>query len=156
MAALGVGLAGNALAAPADPQPVPTPEPGLPALPALPFDNPLAALPDVAHGQSLPMLFAFQGPTINTAGPSGTALPGVADRTTTAAPIRTQPTVPAQATATVGPQDASTQVAPAASTDRVGALSALDSAGMFDDRLAKSALNQQGLGTSSLDLDRLG
>jgi len=156
MAALGVGLAGNALAAPADLPPAPTPEPGLPALPALPSGNALAALPDVAHGAPLPVLFVFQGPKINTAGPSGTALPGVADRTTTAAPIRTQRTVPAQAAATVGPQDAATQVAPAASTDRVGALSALDSAGMFDDLLAKPALDQRGLGTSSLGLDRLG
>jgi len=154
MAALGVGLAGNALAAPADSEPASTPESALPALPALPAGNPLASLPDVAHGQALPMLFVFQGPTVNTAGPSGSALPGVADRTPAAAPVRTQPAAPVQAApAAVSPQTGSAPAAQAASPDRVAALSALDSAGMFDDLLSKSVVDQRGTGISTVDLD---
>jgi hypothetical protein len=141
MAALGVGLAGNALAAPADSEPASTPESAQPALPALPVGNPLASLQSGAHAPALPMLFVFQAPTINTAGPSGSALPGVADRMPAAAPVRTQP------------QTGSAQVTPAASPGRVGALSALDSAGMFDDLLSKSVVDQRGLGNSTLGLD---
>jgi hypothetical protein len=139
MAALGVGLAGNALAAPADSEPASTPESALPALPALPAGNPLASLPDVAHGQALPMLFVFQGPTVNTPA---------------AAPVRTQPAAPVQAApAAVSPQTGSAPAAQAASPDRVAALSALDSAGMFDDLLSKSAVDQRGTGISTVDLD---
>jgi hypothetical protein len=140
MAALGVGLAGNALAAPAAPPSAP--EPALPALPALPAANPLAKLPSLASEQPLPKLFVFQGPTINTAGPS-------------AEPVRTQAAAPA-ALATASPQTGSTRVAPAATPDRVGALSALDSTGLFDDLLTHPAVDQRGLRTSSLGLGGLG
>jgi hypothetical protein len=154
MAALGVGLAGNALAAPADSEPASTPESAQPALPALPVGNPLASLPSGAHAPALPMLFVFQAPTINTAGPSGSALPAVADRMPAAAPVRTQPAARAQAApATARPQTGSAQVTPAASPGRAGALSGLDSAGMFDDLLSKSVVDQRGLGNSTLGLD---
>src|SRR5689334_24964650 len=101
MAALGVGLAGNALAAPADTPQAPEPAlPVLPALPALPTANLLAKLPGVTSGQPLPKLFVFQVPKINTAGPSG-------------ARVQTQPVASAQvAPTTAGPQNQSNQVAP--------------------------------------------
>jgi hypothetical protein len=160
MTALGVGLAGNALAAPVAQTPViPEGVSTLPGVPALPTEKPLALLTDAAQGKPLPMLFAFQGPTINTSGPSGSALPGGVDKIRTAgSPVRTQPVTATAQTrpATVSPQTGSAEVAPAASPSRVGALSALDSAGMFDDLLAQPAVDQHGLGATGFALGGLG
>lgn len=147
MAALGVGLAGNALAAPdeADRTPAPAPSPALPVMGAVPVNNPLASLPRVPQnlGQ-LPMLFVFQGPTVNTAGPSPDA-----------APARTHVAhVDADGTGDSGDTDApetdTTADADLPSrtpgTDRVGALSTLDSAGLFDSLTPQSVVDVNGLG----------
>jgi hypothetical protein len=148
MAALGVGLAGNALAAPVADQPAPTPDAtsALPALPALPTGKPLAMLTDAAQGKGLPTLFVFQAPKVNTSGPSGV------DRIPTAgAPVRTQTTA-VTSPATVSPETGSDDLPPAESPRRVGALAALDSTGMFGDMLAKPLVDQHGLGTGGLAL----
>jgi hypothetical protein len=163
VAALGVAVAGNAFAAPAAPTPS---QPDLlsgsaAGLPALPNGSPLAQLPGVPEEPALPTLFVFQGPTVhtptvNTAGPSGGVAPGVGElRRPAAAPVRTSPDGPA-ATRTAPPANVDGQVGPnrvaptSSPTDRVGALSELDSAGMFDGLVGRSVVDQHGLGTSSL------
>ncbi len=183
IAVLGAGLAGNAVAAPAADAGAPAPETasaltGMPA--AVPLADPPSApaLPSLAD---LPMLFVFEGPTVNTAGPSSTPapsstrlpdvrqLPG-SDQVPglDAAPVPTTvvPTgvpgggvdavaLPVSGTAA----DRSTAAAaPAAhpapsSPDRVGALSALDSRGLFDGLAQERLVDQQGAGTS---IDRVG
>jgi hypothetical protein len=177
MAALGVGLAGNALAASSVPEPEQAtgPEPALPALPGLSTENPLASLPGVPAGPALPMLFVFQGPTvhsptINTAGPSSPD----ALRLPVAAPVNTsasaapqsaqsaqstrstepaEPTEPGSTRAQAGPAQAAL-AGPGA--DQVSALSGLDSANLFDDLASESVVDQRGLGTSMLGINSLG
>jgi hypothetical protein len=163
MTALGVGLAGNALAAADVPGPPPPPEPTttLPGVPGLPVQNPLATIPGEAGGPSLPMLFVFQGPTvhsptINTAGPSS---PG-AVRLPASAPVRTTQATSAASTAApaqVGPTEAGPVRAESVSprSDQVGAPSESDSAGLFDGLVGHS-IDQQGLGTAGFGLDGLG
>ena len=170
MAALGVGLAGNALAASSVPEPEQAtgPAPALPALPGLSTENPLASLPGVPTGQALPMLFVFQGPTvhsptINTAGPSpdalrlpvaapvGTSAPAAAGSTESPEPTESTDAVPTRAHA--GPAQAAVA---SPGVDQVGALSGLDSANLFDELAAQSVVDQRGLGTSMLGFSGLG
>ena len=160
MAALGVGLAGPALAAPALPEPALLPDDAQ-GLPALPSGNMLATLPGMPGGPQLPMLFVFEGPTVhtptvNTGGSTRMIAPALGPRRTAAAPVRTSPTAtpavrstpPAQlGPSRVGP----TRVAPTSpGADRVGALPALDSVGMFDG-LTGGPVGNQGIEVSSLN-----
>jgi hypothetical protein len=160
MAALGVGLAGPALAAPAVPEPALLPDDAQ-GLPALPNGNVLATLPGMPGGPQLPMLFVFEGPTVHTptvntsAGPARAITPALGPRRA-AAPVSTSPaatpavrsTPPAQ----VGPSRVGpTRVAPTSpGADRVGALPALDSVGMFDGLTGGPVVNQ-GIEVSSID-----
>ena len=160
MAALGVGLAGNALAATTAPEPPPTPEPAttLPGVSGLPVQNPVATIPGVPGGPTLPMLFVFQGPTvhsptINTAGPSGPDTVGLPAR----APIRTTQATSSASTSTpaqVGPTEAGPVRAESVSpgSDQVGAPSELDSSVLFDGLVGRSIVDQQGLGTAGFGL----
>ena len=116
IAALGVGLAGNAVAAPAGDVEAPAPASTSP-LQGLPSAAPLAGLPSnaaVPNLADLPMLFVFEGPTVRTAQPSDTPRP-VSDRAADRSVVETNESTPADV-------EAPTQV---------GALSALDSAGLF-------------------------
>jgi hypothetical protein len=151
IAALGVGIAGPALAAPGGPEDVPTPGPALPELSGLPVQNPLAALPAPPSVPTLPMLFVFEAPRVNapamrTAGPS-------TSRPQSATPVRTEL---AADTGTDATSDATSDEAdPAPSTPGLGqvaALSALDTARLFDGSTPTSLVQQRGLGTSSLGL----
>lgn len=75
IAALGVGFAGSAVAAPQAPEPGPEPASTLPA----PASSPAVLLPDAQQLPPLPMLFVFEGPKVNT--PTiNTAGPGLVDR----------------------------------------------------------------------------
>jgi hypothetical protein len=156
LAALGVGLAGNAVAAPAtDDARTPGPAPLVPALP--PLATPLAELPNAPAVPPLPMLFVFHAPNVNTAGPSGTGVPGLdqlalpaaapanrpAPAPVDASPVRTAPSVQ-----TPAPQ----QDAPRG-MDQVGALSQMDSAGLFTELGERQLVNQEGLGTSTLGME---
>ena len=171
IAALGAGLAGNAVAAPA------TGVEAASALQGLPSSVPMAALPGAPAGPSLsdlPMLFVFEGPTVTTAGPSGTpaapttplsdvgqvsgsdqvpaldsvptpdaALPtGAVDGSVNgvALPVSGAPSDRSDRSET----EVAPEADPASSTPaQVGALSALDSAGLFS-RLAQERLVDQG------------
>lgn len=155
IAALGVGLAGPALAAPGEPEQSPTPGPALPELSGLPVQNPLAALPAPPSLPTLPMLFVFEAPRVNapsvrTAGPS-TSGPQAA------APVRAQfATAPGtDETSDEASDETSDEADPAPSSPgfgQVAALSALDTARLFDGSAPSSLVQQQGLGTSSLGL----
>ena len=170
IAALGAGLAGNAAAAPATGAEAPE---AASALQGLPSSVPLAALPGAPAVPSLtdlPMLFVFEGPTVNTAGPSGTPAPATAplpdvdqvsgsgqvpglDSAPT--PDATLPTgavdgsvngvaLPVSGAPSDGSDRSETEADPAPSTPaQIGALSALDSAGLFS-RLAQERLIDQG------------
>ena len=173
MAALGAGLAGNALAAPA--AGVEAPE-AASALQGLPSSVPLAGLPGATAAPNLanlPMLFVFQGPTVNTSGPSGTPAPSTAplpdvDEVSGSGQVPGLDSVPTPDSAlpagavdgsvngvalpvSGAPSDRSdrsdrseTEADPAPSTPgQVGALSALDSAGLFS-RLAQERLVDEG------------
>ena len=138
---------------------------------------PLAALPGapaVPNLTDLPMLFVFQGPTVNTAGPSGTPAPATAplpdvDQVSGSGQVPGLDSAPTpDATLPTGAVDgsvdgvalpvsgapsdrsdrsqteASPEADPAPSTPaQIGALSALDSAGLFG-RLAQERLIDQG------------
>ena len=171
IAALGAGLAGNAVAAPAAGAEAPE---AASALQGLPSSVPLAALPGAPAVPSLtdlPMLFVFEGPTVNTAGPSGTPAPATAplpdvDHVSGSGQVPGLDSVPTpDATLPTGAVDGSvngvalpvsgarsdrseTEAGPEADPARstpaqVGALSALDSAGLFS-RLAQERLVDQG------------
>ena len=73
IAALGAGIAGNAVAAPAE-SAAPTPE-TTSALAALPTALPLTDLPSAQAMPALPMLFVFEGPTVTTSALDAVALP---------------------------------------------------------------------------------
>ena len=183
IAALGAGLAGNALAAPA--AGVEAPEAASP-LQGLPSSVPLAGLPGATAAPNLadlPMLFVFQGPTVNTSGPSGTPAPSTAplpdvDQVSGSGQMPGLDSVPTpdsalQAGAVDGsvngvalpvsgaPSDRSdrsdrseTEVSPEADPDsstpaQVGALSALDSAGLFSRLAQERPIDQGGFGMST-------
>jgi hypothetical protein len=170
MAALSAGLAGNALAAPAGG--VEAPE-AASALQGLPSSVPLAGLPGATAAPNLadlPMLFVFQGPTVNTSGPSDTPAPSTTplpdvDQVSGSGQVPGLDSVPTPDSALpAGAVDGSvngvalpvsgarsdrsdrsaTEADPAPSTPaQVGALSALDSAGLFSS-LAQERLVDQG------------
>jgi len=194
IAALGAGLAGNAMAAPAVDTDAPSPDTAS-TVPGGLSSLPLAALPSAAavpNVSDLPMLFVFQGPTVKTAGQAGgpapaTRLPGVdqipgSDQVpgldAVPAPDPAVPTgapdgsalnsaepnnvavnsavldraglnraaLPVSGRGTDRAEALEADVAPASP---VGALSALDSAGLFTGLSQGSLGNQQGTGMST-------
>lgn len=180
IAALGAGLAGNAVAAPSVDPDAAAPEAvtGVPAgLPSLPLAE-LPSAPAVPNVSDLPMLFVFQGPTVRTAGPAGdaapsTRLPGVeqipgSDQVPGLDAVPTpDPAVPTGALSgdldgvrgvapagvalpVTGPATEAAEADAASSTPaRVGALSALDSAGLFAGLPEDGLVDQQGLEMST-------
>jgi hypothetical protein len=126
MAALGAaGVSGTAVAAPAAPS-LPTPA-GVPelssALPAVSSATQLVQLPAAPTRVSeLPMLFVFEGPTVNTAAPSTRAADTVKGRSSRPAPVRVESDTPDFA-----PPAASPRLA-----DQIAAMSRLDTANLFD------------------------
>ena len=162
IAALGTGISGNAVVAPAE-SAAPTPEAAsaLAAPPtALPAGLPLADLPGPQSMPALPMLFVFQGPTVTTAGPARTAAPvdssapedtsAPADQASTVNRIPGSDQVPGidavpalDAVALPVPGHSVAQQAPT-----VPALSALDSAGLFDGVAQQRLVNVEGYGVS--------
>lgn len=143
IAALGAGLAGTAMAAPAAESEAPAPETA-PASQGLQSVVPLAGLPGtsaVPDLAELPAAFAFQGPALRTAEPSAQAVPVLAgaeqlagqapDLTGAPAPEALVPNdipLPDPGSAT-----SRTEIEADPSTlAQVGALSALDSARLFD------------------------
>ena len=165
IAALGAGLAGNAVAAPA------TGAEAASALQGLPSSVPLADLPGaptVPDLNELPMLFVFQGPTVNTAGPSPapstTPLPD-ADQVSGSGQVPSLDSVATpDAALPTGAVDGSVNGVALPVSDRasstpaqVGALSALDSAGLVSlSRLAQERLIDQGGFGMSTDRGGLG
>ena len=165
IAALGAGLAGNAVAAPA------TGAEAASALQGLPSSVPLADLPGaptVPDLNELPMLFVFQGPTVNTAGPSPapstTPLPD-ADQVSGSGQVpRLDSGATPDAALPIGAVDGSVNGVALPVSDRasstpaqVGALSALDSAGLVSlSRLAQERLIDQGGFGMSTDRGGLG
>jgi hypothetical protein len=162
IAALGTGIAGNAGAAPAE-STVPTPEAAsaLAALPTgLPAALPLNDLPSAQGMPALPMLFVFQGRTVNTSGPARTSAPadtsapgGVAAQ---AGQASTEQRIPGSdqvpgidavpALDAVALPVSGHSAAQQART--VPALSALDSGGMFDGLAQQRLVNVEGYGVS--------
>jgi hypothetical protein len=148
MAALGAaGMAGTAAAAPAAPSlpaPVGAPEVSS-ALPALPGVTPMVQLPAAPTSVSeLPMLFVFEGPTINTAAPSTRGADAVAARHDRPSPVRVEGEMP----------DVPPRSAPSTPrlTDQVAALSRLDSANLFDDVMtAREGLPVQTVAVEGVD-----
>ena len=166
IAALGAGLAGNAVAAPATGAEAAE---AASALQGLPSSVPLADLPGaptVPDLNELPMLFVFQGPTVNTAGPSPapstTPLPD-ADQVSGSGQVPSLDSVATpDAALPTGAVDGSVNGVALPVSDRasstpaqVGALSALDSAGLFS-RLAQERLIDQGGFGMSTDRGGLG
>jgi len=169
IAALGAGLAGNAVAAPAVDTDAPTPDTAS-TVPGGLSSLPLAALPSataVPNLSNLPMLFVFQGPTVKTAGPASdpapaTRLPGV-DQVPGSDQVPGLEAVPAPDVAVPsgalngvampvsgrGTERAEALEADVAPASRVGALSALDSAGLFTGLSQGSLVNQQGTDMST-------
>lgn len=169
IAALGAGLAGNAVAAPAVDTDAPTPDTAS-TVPGGLSSSPLAALPSataVPNLSNLPMLFVFQAPTVTTAGPvsdpaPATRLPGV-DQVPGSDQVPGLEAVPAPDVAVPsgalngvampvsgrGTERAEALEADVAPANRVGALSALDSAGLFTGLSQGSLVNQQGTGMST-------
>ena len=162
IAALGAGIAGNAVAAPAE-SAAPTPEAtsALAALPAgLPTALPLTDLPSAQAMPALPMLFVFEGPTVNTSGPARTSAPAdtsspgsVAAQAGQASTVQRIPgsdqvpgidAVPAldAVALPVSGQSAAQQAS------SVPALSALDSGGLFDGLAQQRLVNVEGYGVS--------
>jgi hypothetical protein len=136
IAALGTGLAGSAVAAPAGPQPAPGPAS---APSGLTSAVPLAGLPSSPSEpglSDLPMLFVFEGPTVNTAGPSAPG-PNV-DVIANSQRVVGSDTTNQQGSADGDDADRTSSTPPA----RDGALSALDSAGLFG-RIAQDGLVDQ-------------
>ena len=130
IAALGTGLAGNAVAAPAAGPEAPTPGPTA-APQGLTSALPLAGLPStpaVPGLTNLPMLFVFEAPTVNTAGPSTPA-------TNVDVIANSQRVVGSDTTNQQGSADNGDDRDDADRTSstpaRDGALSALDTAGLF-------------------------
>ena len=162
IAALGTGIAGNAGAAPAE-STVPTPEAAsaLAALPTgLPAALPLNDLPSAQGMPALPMLFVFEGRTVNTSGPARTSAPadtsapgGVAAQ---AGQASTEQRIPGSdqvpgidavpALDAVALPVSGHSAAQQART--VPALSALDSGGMFDGLAQQRLVNVEGYGVS--------
>lgn len=169
IAALGAGLAGNAVAAPAVDTDAPTPDTAS-TVPGGLSSSPLAALPSATAApnlSNLPMLFVFQAPTVTTAGPvsdpaPATRLPGV-DQVPGSDQVPGLEAVPAPDVAVPsgalngvampvsgrGTERAEALEADVAPANRVGALSALDSAGLFTGLSQGSLVNQQGTGMST-------
>ena len=166
IAALGAGLAGNAMAAPAVDTDAPTPDTAS-TVPGGLSSSPLAALPSATAVPNPPMLFVFQGPTVKTAGPASdpapaTRLPGV-DQVPGSDQVPGLEAVPAPDVAVPsgalngvampvsgrGTERAEALEADVAPASRVGALSALDSAGLFTGLSQGSLVNQQGTGMST-------
>lgn len=172
IAALGAGLAGNAVAAPAVDTDAPTPDTAS-TVPGGLSSSPLAALPsatavpNLSNLSNLPMLFVFQAPTVTTAGPvsdpaPATRLPGV-DQVPGSDQVPGLEAVPAPDVAVPsgalngvampvsgrGTERAEALEADVAPANRVGALSALDSAGLFTGLSQGSLVNQQGTGMST-------
>jgi hypothetical protein len=140
IAALGTGLAGNAVAAPAATGPQPAPGP-VSAGPGLTSAVPLAGLPSapaVPGLSDLPMLFVFEGPTVNTAGPSAPR-PNV-DVIANSQRVVGSDTTNQQGSAAHGDDADGTSSAPA----RDGALSALDTAGLFGGLSQERLVDQRG------------
>lgn len=159
IAALGAGIAGNAVAAPAE-SAAPTPDAtsALAAVPAgLPTALPLTDLPSAQAMPALPMLFTFEGPTVNTSGPARTSEPAdtsspgsVAAQAGQASTVQripgsdqvpgieAVPSLDAVALPVSGPSEASS----------VPALSALDSGGLFDGLAQQRVVNVEGYGVS--------
>lgn len=150
------------------------------ALQGLPSSVPLADLPGapaVPNLADLPMLFVFQGPTVNTAGPSGTRAPSTTplpdvDQISGSGQVPGLDSVPTpDAAVPTGPLDGSvngvalpvsgapsdrseTEVSPEAdpapsTPAQVGALSALDSAGLFSGLTQERLVDQGGFGMST-------
>ena len=162
IAALGTGIAGNAGAAPAE-STVPTPEAAsaLAALPTgLPAALPLNDLPSAQGMPALPMLFVFEGRTVNTSGPARTSAPadtsapgGVAAQ---AGQASTEQRIPGSdqvpgidavpALDAVALPVSGHSAAQQART--VPALSALDSGGLFDGLAQQRLVNVEGYGVS--------
>jgi hypothetical protein len=178
IAALGAGLAGNAVAAPAIDSDVPAPEAGA-ALQGLTHTASLAELPNASSVPSLsdlPMLFVSQGPTVRTAAPSDAAvpatpaLPGVEQipgseqvpgldavpTPDTTVPIGAAPSAPLDGAldgVALPAADRSEDEAVSSAPAQVGALSALDTAGIFGGLAQERLVDQQGFGMST---DRVG
>ncbi len=162
IAALGAGIAGNAIAAPGE-SPAVTPEAAsaLAALPTgLPTALPLTDLPSAQAMPALPMLFKFEGPTVNTSGPARTSAPAdtsspgsVAAQAGQASTVQRIPgseqvpgidAVPAL-DAVALPVSGHSAAQQASS---VPALSALDSGGLFDGLAQQRVVNVEGYGVS--------
>ena len=151
IAALGAGLAGNAVAAPTADVDAPAPE-AASALQGLPSAVPLTELPSapaVPNLADLPMLFVFQGPTVKTAGPASTPVPSTTQLPDAAGRLgqRGAPRVGLRRGPAGGrPPTPSTPA-------QVGALSALDSAGLFGGLAQERLVDQEGFDMST---DRVG
>jgi len=173
IAALGAGLAGNAMAAPAVDTDAPSPDTAS-TVPGGLSSLPLAALPSAAAVPTLsdlPMLFVFEGQTVKTAGPTGDPAPAtrllgvdqipgsdqvpgldagtapdVADVAVTSGAL--DGVAPARAATPVSGLAADRSAAQEASP-QVGALSALDTANLFADLSQGSLVDQQGTGMST-------
>ena len=156
--ALGAGIAGNAIAAPGE-SPAVTPE-AASALAALPTALPVTDLPSAQAMPALPMLFKFEGPTVNTSGPAHTSEPAdtsspgsVAAQAGQASTVQRIPgseqvpgidAVPAL-DAVALPVSGHSAAQQASS---VPALSALDSGGLFDGLAQQRVVNVEGYGVS--------
>ena len=140
IAALGTGLAGNAVAAPATGPEAPTAGPTA-APQGLTSALPLAGLPStpaVPGLTNLPMLFVFEAPTINTAGPSTPGTPA----TNVDVIANSQRVVGSDTTNQQGSDDDAGDADRAPSTyAQDGALSALDTAGLFGGLAPGSDIN---------------
>jgi hypothetical protein len=152
IAALGTGIAGNAVAAPAE-SAAPTPEAtsALGALPAgLPTALPLSDLPSAQAMPALPMLFVFEGPTVTTSGPARTSAPAdtsspgtVAAQAGQASTVQRIPgSDQAPALDAVALPVSGQSAAQQASS--VPALSGLDSGGLFDGLAQQRVVNVEG------------
>ena len=152
LAALGAGLAGPAMAAPADDD-AETSTPEAATSPGAPSTTPLAELPGTAAVPDLadlPMRFVFQGPTVRTSAPSTAsiqetpALPGAeqipgAGQVPTLAAVPDEVALPDPGSAT----DRTEVEADPSTLAQVGALSALDSARLFDGLQQEAPADQQ-------------
>jgi hypothetical protein len=142
IAALGAGLAGNAVAAPAADVEAPAPGPTS-MLQGLPVAAPRADLPSAPGAPNLadlPMLFVFEGPTVNTAGPSSSPAPSVDVIANSQRVVGSDSDTNRQ----VSTDDASDAGRSPSTPARDGALSTLDTAGLFGGLDQERLVDQQG------------
>lgn len=149
IAALGAGLAGTAVAAPAGDAEAPAPETASESASTpqeLSSLVPPAGLPGTSTVPDLPLPFAFQSPAVRTAAPSGTPALG-AEQIPGAAALPQEVPLPDPGSAT-----SRTEIGTDPSTlTEVGALSALDSARLFDgvQQVAPTGRQEPGTGDAT-------